>query len=358
MARPEEAHVAERLAAAWTGRIAGCNLGKPVEQAAFWTVERIRDYLQRLDAYPLRDYLPVMDPMPEEFRLLDNWTETTRGNVHGSARDDDIDYTILALHMLEEHGSGLTADLVGQYWRDLFPIAKVYTAERAAYRNLVRGLPVPETARFRNPYREWIGAAIRGDVFGYVHPGDPGAAARAAYQDARLSHVRNGVYGEMWVAALVATSFLTRDASEALTTALGVVPPGSRFAEAQRLVLDLRRAGATWEEALERVRTEYAFTPWVHAVNNAAVVSLALLWADGDWATATGSAVMSGWDTDSNGATVGSVAGVLWGSASIPERFSDPLEDRTRSALFGYDHSRISDLAQRTVRLGHELAGR
>ena len=88
--------VADRILGGWLGRIAGCNLGKPIENGDFWTPERIRSYLELADAYPLRDYIPALDPMPEGFQLNPSWPETTRGRVHGSARDDDIDYSILA----------------------------------------------------------------------------------------------------------------------------------------------------------------------------------------------------------------------------------------------------------------------
>ena len=77
-----------------------------------------------------------------------------------------------------------------------------------------------------------------------------------------------------------------------------------------------------------------------------------LLWGDGDVLGALTRTVMSGWDTDSNGATVGSVAGILAGTAGLPRHLVEPLHDTTRSALFGFDHSRISDLAART----HALA--
>ncbi len=61
--------------------------------------------------------------------------------------------------------------------------------------------------------------------------------------------------------------------------------------------------------------------------------------------------VRGGLDTDSNGATAGSVAGVLTGADAIPEQWKDPLEDTVRSAVFGFDGVRISELAERTVRL-------
>ncbi len=343
--------LADQIGAAWLGRIAGCNVGKPVEMGSHWTVERIRDYLERAGAYPLDDYVPVLEPMPSGFELRDNWPDTTRGNVDGSARDDDIDYPILALHLLETWGTSLRPEHVGEAWTMLFPLKQVYTAERAAYINLTNGLVPPDVATHRNPYREWIGAQIRGDVFGYVLPGDPWAAAALSCQDAALSHVGNGVYGEMWAAALVSAAFTSTSAHEAVTVSLGVVPPRSRLAEAINHVLELHADGLTWEGALERIRQAYGHYSWVHTINNAAVVVAGLLWGEGDYMSSLSKTVMSGWDTDSNGATVGSVAGILAGTAGLPARLIEPLHDRTRSALFGFDNSRISDLARRTLAL-------
>jgi len=341
----------DKIHAAWLGRIAGCNVGKPVERGDYWTVQRIRDYLTLADAYPLRDYVPLLDPMPEGFVLRECWPETTKGHVNGSARDDDIDYPILTLHLLEQHGRTLSPEIVGKSWRNLFPLEQLYTAERAAYVNMVYGCVPPETATRRNPFREWIGAQIRGDVFGYVFAGDPWSAAKLSYQDASLSHVGNGIYGEMWAAALVAAAFTAADAREAVEVSLQVVPPRSRLAEAIRHVLDLHGSGASWEETLDQIWAAYGHYSWVHTINNAAAVVASLLWADGDYTTAVGRVVMSGWDTDSNGATVGSVAAILAGRQALPDHLIDPLHDRTRSALFGFDGSAISDLAERTVRL-------
>lgn len=355
--RVADGTVSERITAGWLGRIAGCNLGKPVEMGSHWTVERIRDYLTLADAYPLTDYVPVLDPMPEGFELRDNWPETTRGNVNGSARDDDIDYPILALHLLETHGMDLRPEHVGDAWTSLFPLQQVYTAERAAYINLVNGIGPPKSARVRNPYREWIGAQIRGDVFGYVNPGDPWSAAALSYQDATLSHVRNGTYGEMWAAGLVAAAFTADSPADALGVSLAVVPAKSRLAEALRHVIALNSQGITWEAALEEIRSTYGHYSWVHTINNAAVVAAALLWSENDFTTAVGRTVMSGWDTDSNGATVGSVMGVLFGREGLPAHFVDPLHDRTRSALFGFDNSVISDLAARTSTVITKLRG-
>jgi ADP-ribosylglycohydrolase len=348
---PSRTDVEDKIHAGWLGRIAGCNLGKPVEMGTHWTSAHLKEYLELAGAYPLLDYIPVLDPMPERFELREFWLETTRGNVNGSARDDDIDYPILGLHLLEQHGKALSPEHVARAWLLLLPFEQVYTAERVAYRNLVHGLAPTEAATYRNPYREWIGAQIRGDVYGWVHPGAPRSAALLAYQDACLSHTANGIYGEMWAAALVASAFTASTAREALESSLEHVPPRSRLAEVVRDVMNQHSLGGTWEEALVHIQERYGHYHWVHTLNNAALVVAALLWGEGDYARTVGLTVQGGWDTDSNGATTGSVAGVLLGTSGLPARFIDPLHDRTRSALFGFDNSRISDLAARTVRL-------
>jgi ADP-ribosylglycohydrolase len=350
--RPADRVIEDKIHAGWLGRIAGCNLGKPVELGTYWTSERLKSYLELAGAYPLNDYIPLLDPMPAGYELREEWRQnTTLGNVQGSARDDDIDYPILGLHLLERHGSALTPAHVAEAWLELLPFKQVYTAERAAYRNLVHALPLDQVARHHNPYREWIGAQIRGDIFGWTHPGDPRAAATLAYQDASLSHTENGIYGEMWSAALVSSAFVADSARDVVERSLEHVPSRSRLAEVIRDVLDQHAAGSSWDDTLVRIQASYGHYSWVHTLNNAALVVAGLLWGDGDYARTVGLTVMGGWDTDSNAATTGSVAGVLLGTEGLPARFIDPLEDRTRSALFGFDNSRISDLAARTIRL-------
>lgn len=177
------------------------------------------------------------------------------------------------------------------------------------------------------------------------------SAARLAFQDASLSHTGNGIYGEMWSAGLVAAAFTAPSARAAVEVSLGVIPPGSRMAAAIRHVLELRDQGLSWADARDRIGDAYGHYAWVHTINNAAIVVLGLLWSDGDFTTAVGNTVMAGLDTDSNGATVGSVAGILAGTSGLPRNLIEPLHNRTRSALFGFDNSQISDLADRTVAL-------
>ncbi|MFI9804715.1 ADP-ribosylglycohydrolase family protein [Streptomyces sp. NPDC052301] len=348
--------LADRIHGGWLGRIAGNMLGKPVEQGEVWTRDRIDRYLRGAAALPLTDYLPEPADAAETAVLRPEWRQCVRGRIHGSCRDDDVDYAILGLHLLETRGFGFSTEQVGDLWLLRLPYLQTFTAERAAYRNLANGLKPPLTATYDNPYQEWIGALIRADVFGWTCPGEPARAAGLARRDAALSHTGNGVYGAMFAAALVAAAFTAPTVRQALETALGVIPASSRLARTVRRVATLHETRLPWEETVATVAEETAGLGWIHTVPNAAVLTAGLLYGDGDFTRTIALTVRGGLDTDSNGATAGSVAGVLTGADAIPAQWTDPLEDTVRSAVFGFDGVRISALAERTLRLA--TAGR
>ncbi|MGW7544798.1 ADP-ribosylglycohydrolase family protein [Streptomyces sp. NPDC054770] len=341
----------DRVLGGWLGRIAGNMLGKPVERGDLWTRERIDGYLRRADALPLTDYLPEPADEGDAAALRPEWRQCVRGRIHGSCRDDDVDYAILGLHLLETHGFGFSTEQVGELWLQRLPYLQTFTAERAAYRNLVNGLKPPLTATYDNPCQEWIGALIRADVFGWTSPGDPHRAAALARRDAVLSHSGNGVYGAMWAAALVSAAFTAPTVRQTVDTALTVVPASCRLARTVRRVVSLYETGLSWDDTLATVSAETSGLGWIHVVPNVAVLTAGLLHGDGDFTRTIALTVRGGLDTDSNGATAGSVAGVLTGATAVPDRWKAPLEDTVRSAVLGFDGARISDLAERTVRL-------
>ena len=343
----------ERIYGGWLGRCAGCLLGKPVEG---WSAARIEEYMRAAGLAELTDYLPLVDPGNESAAIRPNARAWTRGNIREMARDDDLDYTVLGLCLLEAKGGGFQPQDVGRLWLERLPVMMTYTAERAAYRNLVNGLEPPESATFANPFREFIGAQIRADIYGYVSPGNPSRAAELAWRDASVSHTKNGIYGAMWVAATIAAAFVADDVEEALYIGISEVPDSSRLYEAVRACVRMYREGRTWEEARRAVEEAYGGYSWVHTINNACVVALALLYGGHDFSKTVGLAVRGGWDTDCNGATAGSILGVMIGAERIPAHWTAPLGDTLRSAVAGFDGASIAGLASRTARLARSFS--
>ena len=345
----DRADLADRQYGAWLGRCVGNTMGKPVEGLTAVEIER---YLRAAGAWPQRGFVPLLDELPDGVsHLHESAPKAALGTFTSIPRDDDLDWTLVGLHLLETYGDAVTTEDIGREWLNLLPFTQTYTAERAAYRNLVRGLRPPQTATWRNPYREWIGALIRADAFGYAHPGDPGRAARLALTDARLSHVANGIYGETWAAGLVAGAFTTRHPLEALAAGRSCVPDGSRLAEVLDGVTALATDEASYEDARAWLREHTGQYNWVHTINNAGIIAVALLWGEGDFVTTVARSVAAGLDTDSNAATVGSVFGALYGSAAIPADLRAVGGERLTSAVQGFDGIALAELAERSLRL-------
>ncbi|MFZ4297121.1 ADP-ribosylglycohydrolase family protein [Streptomyces cinereoruber] len=340
-----------RLHAAWLGRAVGCLLGKPVEKLP---LPAIRALARAAGNWPLTTWFTARG-VPPELLAAHPWNRRSAAtslaeNIDGMPEDDDLNYPLLNLLLLQRYGRGFTTSDVARLWLDELPAGRTFTAERVAYRNLLDGVEPPLTAVRRNPFREWIGAQIRADVHGWTHPGDPVAAAAQAHRDAVLTHTGNGVYGAMFVAATVATAASgTADVHRALAAGLAVVPPRSRLAGAVRLGVETARAHRGFNAVVDRLHAELGGYHWVHAVPNAALLAAALTHADGDFSRSVCAAVSGGWDTDSNGATAGSVAGLLAGHPDrLPERWISPLKNRLATSVPSFDGIGFDTLAELT----------
>jgi hypothetical protein len=185
-----------RLRGAWQGRISGCLLGKPLEVLSFKKGrEGLLSYLRRANAMPLRDYVPFLAGTPDERDIK----LCCHGHIRRAEPDDDINYTVLALMLLENHGAALTTEDVARAWIRLLPAGATWTAERAAYKTVICKMadefvngaePGFDLAQCSdNAWNEWIGAQIRADLYGWVCPGRPELAADLATRDAALRYL-------------------------------------------------------------------------------------------------------------------------------------------------------------------------
>ena len=340
----------QRIRNAWLGRVSGCMLGKPVEILSMRDGRgALTDYLAAAGVDELRDYVPLVP----DTSVAAMFPEACRGRIECAIPDDDINYTVLALMMIERRGTDLTTADVGRAWLSYLPGAIVFTAERHAYVRLLSdaGIGFADGAPPKfdlaecsdNPYNEWIGAQIRADLYGWIAPGDPELAAELARRDAELSHRGEGVYGAQFVAAAGAVLAGGGSIDTAIDVALGCIPAASDCAAAVELG---RRLGLAGDGPTE-IHRVYADVSPVHTVNNLAVVVWALVRGADDFSVAIGEAVAAGWDTDCNGATVGA----LWGLTGrpIPEHWTAPWGGRIQTSLAGIGELSVDDLVARTL---------
>ena len=327
---PDASVLRDRLTGAWRGRVCGCALGKPVECIL---PKELHTLLRLTGNEPFHRYITSRDienPAFDRFEFplrSHQWPDQMSGAFPG---DDDTNYTVFAARIVDQYGLGFTSSDVCRWWKNNQNLNAFATAERIAYRNMLAGYGPPETALLKNPFREWIGAQIRGDYFGYINPGDPETAAELAWRDARISHVKNGIYGEMFAAAMLAGAAVLDDPLDVVVCGLSQIPVTSRLYAAVRRVCDGFQAGRSLEAFTADFYRRYDASNrsyLIHVLPNAEIVAAALLYGGKDYTKSICSAVHFGLDTDCNGATVGSVVGMMTGSQGIAPAWTDPIQD-------------------------------
>jgi len=336
----------DRLEGALLARCAGCTLGAPVEG---WPIDKMKALAEETgQPFPPRDYWTYV-PEPARRRYgTSPIAAYTRSGMDGVPVDDDTAYTLLGLLIAEDYGPGFTTANVGRAWLKYLPVA--CTAEKVALENLRRGVPADRAGRRGNPYCEWIGADIRADPWGYLAPGWPERAAQLAFRDAWISHRRQGIYGAMYFAAVIAAAFAVDDPVQALRFGLSEIPRDCGLAKAVRWALRIAPDIRDYRQARAAVDARFAGMHPVHTINNACLTVWSLTIGGRDVTRVIGEAVAMGLDNDCTAATAGSIVGATVGRRGVPSRWHRRFHDTLHSYLTGRKRFSISGVVRRFAR--------
>ena len=183
----------DKVHGCWLGKTVGGTLGQPHEGKVG----------------PLT--LTFYDPVPE-----------------GAIANDDLDLQLVWLAKLREVGPGITERDLGEAWRDhvTFPWDE-YGVCKA---NLFEGLEPPVSGQHNNWFTDSMGAPIRSEIWACLAPDCPDLAAALAYQDGCVDHGGEGLFGEIFFAALESAAFVLSDTNALIDLALGFLPPDCRTA--------------------------------------------------------------------------------------------------------------------------------
>jgi ADP-ribosylglycohydrolase len=119
-------------------------------------------------------------------------------------------------------------------------------------------------------------------------------------------------------------------------------------------VLNWKKSGLSWEEAISNIHDEYdekISINLTHTITNEMIVCIALLYGEMDLGKSICIAVEGAFDTDCNGATVGSIVGLANGAKALPTNWIEPFHDTLKSGVDGFGMVKISELAERTVKI-------
>lgn len=274
----------------------------------------------------------------------------------GPLENDDLDLQLVWLHALEQYGPKLTAKELGQEWAEhvFFP----YDEYGYALANVRRGLVAPVAGWFNNPFTNCMGSPIRSEIWAMAAPGAPEVAARYAYEDAIVDHAGGeGVYGEMFFAALESAVFLEKDRDRLIAIGMRYIPDDSRTALALRDLLAWHKEGKDWLEARELILKHHGDSNFTDAPQNIAFTILGWLYGE-DFEDCILKAVNCGYDTDCTAATLGAILGMLAGPEGLPEKWVAPVGDRVvvSPPIKGFPApANLDELTRRTIRVGKQI---
>jgi len=321
MTRLSEEEFYEKVYGGWLGKNIGGTLGVPMEG---------KKELLDLTFYPV---------LPDE--PLEN---------------DDLDMQLVWLHALEQYGARLTAKELGQEWVEhiFFP----FDEYGYALGNLRRGLPAPLSGSFNNPFNDCMGSPIRSEIWAMVAPNRPDVAAYYAYQDAIVDHAGGeGVFGEMFFAAIEAAAFSESDRDRLIAIGLSMIPEDCRTSLAVRDLIRWHGEGVDWKEARELILKHHGRDNFTDAPQNIAFTILGWLYGE-NFGDALLKATNCGYDTDCTAATLGAILGIIGGRASLPAEWVEPVGDRVvvSPPVKGFPApTNLDELTRRTIRMSREV---
>jgi ADP-ribosylglycohydrolase len=330
----------------WMGKNIGGTLGAPFE----WLrqINDVHFYQQNLDG----------DPLP----------------------NDDLDIQLIWLIAMEEKGVDIDAKLLGEYWMLL--VTPHWAEYGNAKLNMRSGLVPPLSGSYSNAYKDSCGAFIRSEIWACVAPGYPALAAKFAFEDAIIDHGDGeGVYAEIFCAALQSAAFVEKDLQNLIDIGLSYIPDDCAIAKAINLVRELYAEGRPWKEARDEVLRNYRglglkVSPedmakgfadgqmgW-DAPSNIGMLIIGMLYGNGDFSESIRIIVNCGEDTDCTAATYGAIYGLVNGLDAIPEEWQKPIGRKIKTAclnlgeLGGYGSQLpqdIDELTERTAKMMQQV---
>lgn len=242
--------------------------------------------------------------------------------------NDDLDLQLLWLTLVEYYGiQHLTPRLMGQYW--INGITGPWNEYGICRWNCQNGLFPPLSGATDNDVWKWSnGAWIRSEIWACLFPGAPDRAVEYAWRDACCDHEGEGIYAEMFTAALESAAFVEKDMRRLIAVGLSKIPPACRVAQSVKTVCQIFDEGGSWQTARNKTVEENSDLGWFQAPGNLAFVVIGLLYGGGDFGRTVCIAANCGDDTDCTAATAGAIMGIVLGDSGIPEEWSAPIGER------------------------------
>ena len=304
----------QKILGCWAGKNIGGTLGAPFEC--------------KRGVFDITYYTQILDGEPQP--------------------NDDLDLQLVWLNAIEKYGRNVNASILGEYWHSyIIPNWGEYGAGK---NNMRIGLIPPLSGYVDNIYRDSCGAFIRSEIWACIAPGHPDIAVRYAYEDAIVDHSHEGVYAEIFCAALESAAFAENDILKLINIGLSYIPEDCGVAIGIKTVIDSYKSGLSWKEARRKLLTVVPGSfgmlgtlpenltedipigkiGW-DAPSNIGIIIIGWLYGENDFGKSLCIAVGCGEDADCTAATLGSILGIIRGIDGIPKKWIEPIGDNIKT---------------------------
>ncbi|NLK64860.1 MAG: ADP-ribosylglycohydrolase family protein [Tissierellia bacterium] len=313
----EEEKFKEKIKAGWLSQLIGAAMGTMVEgytsKNLYKAFGDVKDYLREPNTY-----------------------------------NDDITFEIAFFDAFKSKGYDVTSRDIALSWIGLIPTG--WSAEEIALRNIRSGLLPPDSAVFNNPFNEWIGAQMRGGICGMLAPANPKLAAELAWKDGQVSHINNGILGEVFNALMTSMAFVENDVKKIVREAITMIPKDSEYYSVIEYAYSACLKYHSWLDAHQDCQKKYIKYNWIHAYPNACCEIIALMYGEGDYEKTLNIITMCGVDADCNAGMIMPILGIQKGMGIIPQRLISPAFDRLITYMRGYEEIKLDELVNDTVK--------
>lgn len=292
----------------------------------------------------------------------------------GTLPNDDLDLQLVWLNAAEKYGRNVDAEILGEYW--LSYIVANWSEYGAGKNNLSMGLIPPLSGWYNNHNRDSCGAFIRSEIWACLAPGHPKIAVKYAFEDAITDHSYEGVYAEIFCAALESAAFTEKDRDKLIEIGLSYIPQNCDIRLAVNTVRECYKNGLSWKAARKKVLQTVPGSFGMYkgyqdreaeedipvgnlgydAPSNIGLMIIGFLYGEGDFSNSICIAAGCGEDGDCTAATLGAIIGIIEGAKALPENWLEPIGDEIKTISIDLTNrinipQNITDLSSRVSEL-------
>lgn len=296
----------------------------------------------------------------------------------GVLPNDDLDLQLVWLNAAENYGRNVNAEILGEYW--LSYIVPDWSEYGAGKNNMRYGLMPPISGWYANHNKDSCGCFIRSEIWACLAPGHPEISVKYAYEDGICDHADEGVYGELFCAAIQSAAFVESDLKKLVEIGKKYIPADCGIVKAVDTAFACHEKGLSWKEARKAIlqtipgsfgmlggyrdQEPEADVPvgklGYDAPSNIGLMMVGWIYGEGDFSKSICIAAGCCEDADCTAGTLGAILGIIHGTDIIEEKWLLPIGDEiktisldlTKDARSGFVVPRtVSELTRRVVNL-------